>query len=133
MRYHLALVLASILAACAPPAKQTPTVTPASRSFLTSVEMARLPPGSTLLEAVEQLRSEFLTLGRSRGYNDSRQQLMVVMDGVLLGTIAVLQGIRTDGVAQLQYLKASEAWLRFGTRVAGPVLLVTMRADPRAP
>jgi hypothetical protein len=126
MKCLAALALASAMTACAQPQKASRVPTPQSRTSLTSEELSRLPPASTLFDAVERLRSEFLTVGRARAYGDPGRQLTVVVNGIPMGGVEALQRFRVDGVRELLYLGASEARQRLGTRVAGPVLLVTL-------
>jgi hypothetical protein len=119
------------MTACAQPEKTSRVAAPVSRTALTSEELSSLPPASTLFDAVERLRSEFLTAGRARTYGDPGRLLTVVVNGIPMGGVESLQRYRVDEVRELQYLGASEAWQRLGTRGAGPVLLVTLGTGSR--
>jgi hypothetical protein len=89
-------------------------------------ELRGMAPGTTLLEAIERLRLEYVTPGRQMNGSGSRTYPTVVVDGFVAGGPAALQLIRIDGVKQVQYLSASEARTRLGTRFLGrPVILVT--------
>jgi hypothetical protein len=99
------------------------------RDVLVEAEIqAGKTPGMTVYDLVAHMRPEYL---RSRGSNSLRDltppTAVVYLDGFKYGSLESMRSISADGVAQIQYLNASNATTRFGTDHTGGAILITSR------
>lgn len=91
-------------------------------ALLSEAEIAR-DGDRTVLETIQRLRPIYLSMARNRGSTGER---VVYVDGVRVGTLEVLRGIRSSRVREVRWLDAREATIRFGTgHSAGAILIAT--------
>ena len=116
--------LTAILGACA--AKQPQAgdllarrVVRSSPTTLTRTELGAVEPGRNLYETLRMLRPNFLL---SHGNVPT-----VELNGVLVGSPAILQTINVRDVTRVELLNALDATTRHGRRHTGAVLQVEMR------
>lgn len=108
------------LAACASSSlDRRPSGYTSSSTVLSRQEFMTDMDSRTLYDVVLMLRPSFL---HARGSDVS-----VAVDGMLIGSTAVLRQITAQTVQQVELLYGPEATMRFGARHAGAVLLVTTR------
>ncbi len=81
----------------------------------------------TLYNAIQRLRPRWL---RSRGASSAMgpAPVVVYMNNVRLGGISDLHDIAVESVEEVSFINASDATTRWGTGVAGGVILVVSRA-----
>ena len=101
-----------------------------SRSTLTRWDLAATNAATTI-EAIEQLRPEFL-LGRVRTPALDREQITVYLNDTFQGDISLLNTIPLREIREMTLLRPTEALFRFGVtcRCPGGVILVNTRALP---
>jgi hypothetical protein len=81
--------------------------------------------GGTAYEAVRRLRPGFL-IDRTAGARRTTQPIQVSVNRGQLSPISLLNSIPASTVSEIRYLTLSDATSRLGTRVEGPVILVTL-------
>jgi hypothetical protein len=108
MKIRAAMTLLSLaaVAACSSTPATSGTPRP-SRDLITRDEISATP-ATTAYEAIERLRPEYLRAVRGGGPPN------VYVNGSSSGGISVLRSIRADNVAEIRYLDAVAANLRFG-------------------
>lgn len=118
----LGFTLVAFLAACASSGTGSRGST-SPRNVITSEQLADLH-SRTALEAVERLKPTWL---RTRGPESRRTfPLAVAVDGVIQGDVTVLDSYPCSSLAEIRYLDARRAMLRFGDRASGgAILLIT--------
>ena len=81
----------------------------------------------TLFNAIQRLRPLWL---QTRGASSARgpAPVMVYMDNVRAGGIEFLYDIAVESVESVSFINASDATTRWGTGVAGGVILVISRS-----
>jgi|RhiMetdeSRZDD1v2_1073273.scaffolds.fasta_scaffold67654_2 hypothetical protein len=102
----------------------TPPARPARHdsAVLSEVEIERAGTG-TAYDAIEHLRPQYLSLGRTAGTTGQR---VVYLDGVRIGGIDALHGIRSANVREIRWLDSRAATQRFGTgHSVGAILILT--------
>ena len=99
---------------------------PAPRGVLTS-EMVLETQESDLLAAVQRLRPQWLRARGAARISGGNLTVTVYVDDVRRGDVSFLRTIRIEGVNQVQFLTGAEATTRWGTGVAGGVILVSLR------
>lgn len=112
------------------------SMTPASlhsRSTLTRGDLATTS-ASTTIEAIEQLRPEFL-LGRERTPTLDRERITVYLNDTFQGDISLLNTIPLREIREMTLLRHTEALFRFGVtcRCPGGVILVNTRPANQPP
>jgi hypothetical protein len=91
-------------------------------SVITEQEIVR-GNARTAYQTIERLRPHFLSVSRAQGSTGER---VVYVDGVRLGTVAVLHQIPSASIREVRYLDAREATIRFGTgHSAGAIVVAT--------
>jgi hypothetical protein len=101
-----------------------------SGNRLTAEEIAEVS-ALTAYEIVEVARPQWLRPRRLRAgatpsMGSDQAGPVVYMDGVRVGTLEELRRIRSDAVAEMQYLSPSDATNRFGTNHdTGAILVIT--------
>lgn len=125
----LALTLSTV--GCAPPPSAEELATSPSRNvrILTATEIgSSVMRDATLLEAVRQLRPQFLV---PRGGGDIRgtvPEVQVSVNHGIPGPVSQLHDIRANAVSSVTLLTEAQVVQRFGMRdTFGPVLLVMLR------
>ena len=81
----------------------------------------------TLYNAIDRLRPLWL---RPRGTSSARgpAPVVVYMNNVRVGGLSYLRDIAVESVAEVSFISASDATTRWGTGVAGGVILVVSRS-----
>jgi hypothetical protein len=93
-----------------------------SASIITEKEISD-SPGRTAYDTIEYLRPLFLSVSRARG---SLAERWVYVDGMRVGGLDALRGIRSSTIREIRLLDASEATLQFGSgHSLGAVLVLT--------
>jgi len=97
-----------------------------NRDVLTEEELAR-EPGRSLLETIEALRPEWLSVRSSRTFA-SETYVSVIVDGMrqMEGGDA-LRTYRTSQALKLEYMSAADATTRYGVDMAGGAIIVTLK------
>jgi len=98
-----------------------------SRSILTRWDLAATNAATTI-EAIEQLRPEFL-LGHARPPSLGREEITVYLNDTFAGDISLLNTIPLMEIRDVTLLRPTEALIRFGVtcRCPGGVILVNTR------
>jgi len=98
---------------------------PRDRTLLTG-EQILATHASTLFDAIQQLRPEFL---RSRGASSIESRgadiPRVFVDNIEMGDVQFLKLVNPQEVAEVQRISAEEATTRWGTGYVGGALVVT--------
>jgi len=123
-RVVICLFMAGMVGACAGGG----SVSRGDRNVITSQELQGVRV-ATAFEAVQQLRPQFLR-GRGRGSLSSVQpeHAVVYVDGVRNGSIEVLRSFRAGDLAEIRYLSASAATMRYGLDHDAGVIEVRTRS-----
>ena len=104
------------------------TETRAQRNVLGLAELQDIEPRASAWDVVQRLRPEFLTRRTRSSITDPNGALPeVYLDGQRLGQLSTLEGIPVSLIAEIRYLRASEAAEVLNSRHAGGVILVTSR------
>jgi len=102
---------------------------PVSRAFVSADDLAQFPGSWNAMEALNQLRPEFLNPVPG-GYGGSQVLTpTVVINGVHRGGIEMLRDLRLAEVLSMRYYRSLDATTRFGPRHTGAVIDVTLRRD----
>ncbi len=120
----LALALALALGACATGAGPGQPGTPRPNPDVITAEEIADAHVQNALEAVRKLRPRFLL---TQGGTTSAHDVQVMVDEVPRGTASALGSVNAADVAEIRYLDASEATMRYGTGYSGGLILVTTR------
>jgi hypothetical protein len=100
---------------------------PASRAFVGADDLAQFPSGWNALEALRQLRPEFLNPVPG-GYGGSQVLTpTVVINGVHRGGVEMLRTLRLGEVVSMRYYRSIDATTRFGPGHSGAVIDVRLR------
>lgn len=119
----LAVALSLAIGACA---SSGGTSAQRNRDVLTQEELAR-EPGRSLLETIEALRPEWLSVRSSRTFA-SETYVSVIIDGMRqMDGGDALRTYRTSQALRLEYMSAADATTRYGVDMAGGAILVTLR------
>ena len=119
----LAVALSLALSACA---SSGGTRAQRNRDVLTEEELS-LEPGRSLLETIEALRPEWLSVRSSRTFA-SATYVSVIVDGMRqMDGGDALRTYRTSQALRLEYMNAADATTRYGVDMAGGAILVTLR------
>ena len=137
LKWQWRLLVASVLlGAChhAPPADPAaaPDLQRAPRIYdvITREELAEESQlGTTAYLAVQRLRPSFL-IDKTAGAAKTIHPLSVSVNGGQLSSVNALISIPTQTVAEIRYLDIGNAAQRFHNRATGPVILVTLTAQP---
>jgi hypothetical protein len=108
---------------CSSGTGSTPTAAP--RGVLTS-EMLRETQESDLFAAIQRLRPQWLRARGAARVSGGNLTVAVFVNDVRRGEVDVLRTFRLEGVERVQFFTGSEATTRWGTGVAGGVILVTL-------
>jgi hypothetical protein len=81
---------------------------------------------STVLEAVQQLRPQWLTV-RGAGRTGRPAEIHVFLDGSMYGPVSSLRQFRVTDVEDVTFLSATEAATRWGT-IAGDGGVIAVRS-----
>lgn len=99
----------------AAPAAATGATSRRQGNVITSEEIAK-SSGSTALDVVRQLRSQWLITRGVAGANDpGAGGIMVYVDGVRRGGLESLEQIGVEQLGQIRFLDANNATTRYGT------------------
>jgi hypothetical protein len=117
-----------LTAACSPSSQPHRfAAQPASRAFVSAEDLAQFPGGWNALEALRQLRPEFLN-PVSGGYGGSQVLTpTVVINGVHRGGVEMLRTLRLGEVVSMRYYRSIDATTRFGPGHSGAVIDVRLR------
>ena len=116
-----------VIAACSQPSQHHIAPQPASRAFVSADDLAQFPAGWNALEALRQLRPEFLN-PVTGGYGASQVLTpTVVIDGVHRGGVEMLRTLRLGEVVSMRYYRSIDATTRFGPGHSGAVIDVRLR------
>ncbi|HEX9655178.1 MAG TPA: TonB-dependent receptor plug domain-containing protein [bacterium] len=132
MKKHegVAVILFALLLAFGCAGSKNGKVTRQSSNVITADDIATVS-ASNAYEAVQMLRPHLLhrqsTRYESNVTGNVPMTAKVYLDGVQYGDIESLQGISAFSIAEIRYLNASEATLRFGTNHAGGAFVVTTK------
>lgn len=100
----------------------------ATRNLITADEIQRVG-ATTALEAIQRLQPRMLE--KQRGPSsinfEGQAQIMVYVDGSRLGGIDTLTLIQSAAIAEIRFLSASEATIRYGTGNAAGAIVITTR------
>ncbi len=124
MRIALPLALALALGACAAGAGPGQPGTPRPNPNVITAEEIANAHVQNALDAVRQLRPRFLM---TQGGTTRAHEVQVIVDEVPRGSASALGSINANDVAEIRYLDASEATMRYGTGYSGGLILVTTR------
>ena len=83
---------------------------------------------STVYDAIQRLRPQWLTSSRMRGAGTS-DALLVYLDMNRYGTMDQLRQLPIGGITEIRYLSAAEATNRYGTGHSGGVILILMSKE----
>ena len=103
-----------------------------SRSYnlITQEEMADASLlGTTAYLAIQRLRPAYL-IDKTAGAARSIHPLSVSVNGGQLSPLNALLSIPVQTIAEIRYLDIGDAAQRFHNRATGPVILVTLSAQP---
>ena len=126
-RFPALLVAVPVLAVACATATQSEGDSPvSSRSRIVAEDLVSTNE-LMLYEAVQRLRPMWL---RHRGPTTAMgtAPLVVYVDNVRAGTAEFLRDISVESVREVQYIDARDATTRWGTGVAGGVILVLTRS-----
>ena len=130
----LMLGAAMLSAACHSPSASRPDgsapESPRSYNLITRDEMADASLlGSTAFLAIQRLRPAYL-IDKTAGAAASIHPLSVSVNGGQLSPVNSLLSIPVQVIAEIRYLDIGDAAQRFHNRATGPVILVTLSAQP---
>lgn len=133
MKYESFLLALALTAACAQASTQSTSghfaPQPASRAFVSADDFRQFPAGWNALEALNQLRPEFLN-PVSGGYGGSQVLTpTVIINGVHRGGIEMLRTLRLGEVMTMRYYRSLDATTRFGPGHSGAVIDVRLRGS----
>ena len=86
--------------------------------------------GTTAYLAIQRLRPAYL-IDKTAGAARTIHPLSVSVNGGELTRLDALITIPTQTIAEIRYLDAGNAAQRFHNRATGPVIVVTLTAEPR--
>jgi hypothetical protein len=102
---------------------------PPSRAFVSADDFGQFPAGWSALEALNQLRPEFLNPVPG-GYGGSQVLTpTVIINGVHRGGIEMLRTLRLGEVMSMRYYRSLDATTRFGPGHSGAVIDVRLRGS----
>jgi hypothetical protein len=107
-------VLAGLILVVAACASTTQDRTAQSRTVITAEELATVA-GSDLFDAIRRLRPEYLRVRRQTTLMAGDADIRVYVDGVRYGGVAELRSISVRSVAEVHFIDAREATIRWGT------------------
>ncbi len=117
-----------MVAACASSSGGAPS---GSRDVLTEQQLSAYTHLNAY-DAIRQTRPQWLRSGRGQSSliqsSQDRRGIRVYVDGVPMGDAAALRTIDTRTVAEMQFLDAREATLKYGTNHSEGAILVTTRS-----
>ena len=99
-----------------------------SRSVITAEELATAN-ASTVYEAIERLRPQFLQSHGAVSMQDMTADILVYMDNVRLGGVDVLRRIEPGQVQEIRYVNARDATTRYATGHGGGVIEATSKGS----
>ncbi len=99
-----------------------------SRNVITAEELATAN-ASTVYEAVERLRPQFLQTHGAVSMQDMTADILVYMDNVRVGGVDVLRRIEPGQVQEIRYVNAKDATTRYSTGHGGGVIEVTSKGS----
>ena len=130
------LVASAFLGACHHVPAATPSTgadaqrAPRVYDIITHDELAEESQlGTTAYLAIQRLRPAFL-IDKTAGAARSIHPISVSVNGGQLGPLNSLITIPTQTIAEIRYLDIGNAAQRFNNRATGPVILVTLTAQP---
>ena len=130
------LVAGALLGACHHAPSAAPSVgadaqrTPHIYDILTRDELAEESQlGTTAYLAIQRLRPAYL-IDKTAGAARSIHPISVSVNGGQLNPLNTLISIPTQAIAEIRYLDIGNAAQRFNNRATGPVILVTLTAQP---
>src|SRR5262245_26261832 len=114
MRLPLLAVCLLVIGACTHRTRETGGATPRDPELLTPEELARVK-GSTVYDAVQELRPNWIMRSRPNPALPRQTPLIVYMDGLRYGAgIDVLRTLPVTAAITVQYFTATAAEGRFG-------------------
>ena len=123
--FHTLAAILAVVTACSSSPLTRPT--PADQRLIKSDELAAARYNN-VFEMVEATRPQWLR-PRGRTSFNTRESVKVYLDGSLLGEPEQLKNITTRSVAEIRWLDANEATLRWGLDHGhGAIVLSTRRA-----
>jgi hypothetical protein len=130
------LVVAALLGGChRAPSAESSTSAGAQRAphvydMITRDELAEESQlGTTAYLAIQRLRPAYL-IDKTAGAARTLHAITVSVNGGQLTSINTLISIPTQAIAEIRYLDIGNAAQRFNNRATGPVILVTLTAQP---
>lgn len=138
MRFRLAHSMMAVvaLAGCHhAPASGAPMTADAQRAphvydVITRDELAEESQlGTTAYLAIQRLRPAYL-MDKTAGAATTIHPIAVSVNGGQLTAMNTLMSIPTQSIAEIRYLDIGNAAQRFHNRSSGPVILVTLTAQP---
>lgn len=120
---YLSTMLFAVALACA--SSGTSAATPRRSTTTISGEEIASTGVSTVYDAIQRLRPQWLTSSRMRGSGTS-DALQVYLDMNRFGTMEALRQLPVGGISEVRYLSAAEATNRYGTGHSGGVILILM-------
>ena len=132
MRRALSVFALTVLGFVALACSKTPQSRPApvNQRVLTSADIAA-SRFNNVYEMVEALRPQWLR-PRGRTTFNQRESVKVYLDGSLLGEPEQLRGINTRTIAEIRWLDANEATLRWGLDHGHGAIVLSTRREPAA-
>ena len=130
------LLVAAMLGAChhTPPATTSTSAdaqrTPHVYDVITRDELAEESQlGTTAYLAIQRLRPAYL-IDKTAGAATTIHPISVSVNGGQLTSMNTLISLPTQTIAEIRYLDIGNAAQRFHNRATGPVILVTLTAQP---
>ena len=134
-RYARVMAAVVLMSAChhAPPATSSRADaqrTPHVYDLITRDELAEESQlGTTAYLAIQRLRPAYL-IDKTAGAATTIHPISVSVNGGQLTSVNALISIPTQTIAEIRYLDIGNAAQRFHNRATGPVILVTLTAQP---
>ena len=130
MKFALILSSLVIAAACSHSTSGTGgSPQPASRAIVTAGDLEQFPAGWNALDALNQLRPEFLSPVSAGFAGGAGLTPTVLVNGVHRGGVEMLRTLRLAEVSHIRYYRSIDATTRFGTNHSGAVIDVTLRGQ----
>ena len=133
--YPCVIAAAVVIGAChhapsAIPSSADAQRTPHVYDVITRDELAEESQlGTTAYLAIQRLRPAYL-IDKTAGAATTIHPISVSVSGGQLTTMNTLISLPTQTIAEIRYLDTGNAAARFHNRATGPVILVTLTAQP---
>ncbi len=124
IRTLLVSLSATLVIACASSGTRSDS-SPPPRGVLTA-EILSETQESDLYQAVQRLRPQWLRARGAARISGGNLTVSVYVNDVRRGQVGFLRTIQLEAVQRVQFLTGTEATTRWGTGVAGGVILVTL-------